>query len=74
MPIIKEAERFEPLWKEWDRKAQKEGLHSTFYTIDQNEYVGEWRNNKKDGKGVYKWVKKGQIYEGGKKITFQTFV
>lgn len=66
MPIIDETQQFQPLWKEWDKKAQKEGLHGTFYTINQNEYVGEWRNNKKDGKGVYKWVKKGEIYEGGK--------
>ena len=31
MPIIKQAQEFEPLWKGWDRKAQKEGLmaHST---------------------------------------------
>ena len=66
MPIIKQAQEFEPLWKEWDRKAQKEGLHGTFYTVNQNEYVGEWQDNKKEGKGVYKWVKKGEIYEGGK--------
>jgi len=66
--MIKQAQEFEPLWKEWDRKAQKEGLHGTFFTVNQNEYVGEWHNNLKEGKGVYKWLKKGEIYEGGKSL------
>ncbi|CAF0869810.1 unnamed protein product [Brachionus calyciflorus] len=56
--------QFEPLWKEWDKKAQKEGLHSTFYTNNKDEYIGEWHNNKKEGKGIYNWVSKGEIFEG----------
>ena len=57
-------EKYEPLWKDWDRKAQKEGLHATFYSTNKDEYIGEWHDNKKEGKGVYKWLKKGEIYEG----------
>jgi hypothetical protein len=64
MPFLKPIEKFEPLWKESDRKAQKEGLHSTFYSTNKDEFIGEWHNNKKEGKGVYKWLKKGEIYEG----------
>jgi len=64
MPFPKSIEKFEPLLNDWDRKAQKEGLHATFYTCDKNQYIGEWHNNKKEGKGIYKWVDKGEIYEG----------
>ena len=64
MPFLQPVEKFEPLWKDWDRKAQKEGLHATFYTTNQDQYTGEWRDNKKEGKGVYHWISKGEIYEG----------
>jgi hypothetical protein len=64
MPFLKPIEKFEPLWKEWDRKAQKEGLHATVFTTNKDQYIGEWHNNKKEGKGVYNWVSKGEIYEG----------
>ena len=64
MPFLKPIEKYEPLWKDWDRKAQKEGLHATFYATNKDEYIGDWHDNKKEGKGVYKWLKKGEIYEG----------
>ena len=64
MPFLKNQDKFEQPWKDWDRKAQKEGLHATFYTSGKNEYTGEWRDNKKEGKGIYNWIAKGQIYEG----------
>ena len=64
MPILKPIEKFQPLWKEADKKAQKEGLHSTFYTTNQNQYIGEWHDNKKEGKGIFNWIEKNQIYEG----------
>lgn len=64
MPFLKKEKQFQPLWKDWDRKAQKEGLHATFYTGGKDEYIGEWHDNKKEGKGVFNWVKKGEIYEG----------
>jgi len=64
MPILKPLEKSKQLWKAWDEKANKEGLHGTFYTTNQNQYVGEWHANKKEGKGVFNWIQKGEIYEG----------
>jgi hypothetical protein len=64
MPFLKPIEKFEPLWKDWDRKANKEGLHATFFQTNKDEYIGDWHCNKKEGKGVYIWVNKGEIYEG----------
>lgn len=64
MPILKPIEKFEPLWKEWDRKAQKEGLHATVFATNKDQYIGEWHNNKKEGKGVFNWLSKGEIFEG----------
>ncbi len=61
---IVKVDKYEPLWKDWDRRAQKEGLHATFYATNKDEYTGEWHDNKKEGKGVYKWTSKGEIYEG----------
>ncbi len=64
MPFLKTIEKYQPLWREWDTKAQKEGLHATFFMTNKDEYVGEWHANKKEGKGVYKWHSNSQIYEG----------
>lgn len=49
MPHIKEPKTREPLWKEWDYKAQKKGVHHTVYSVNGDEYTGDWSNNKKDG-------------------------
>ena len=64
MPFLKPIEKFQPPWKDWDKRAQKEGLHATFYTTNKDQYTGDWHDNKKEGKGVYNWVSKGEIYEG----------
>ena len=42
----------EQLWKSWDRKARKQGFHSTIYSSDGSQYKGEWKNDKKHGKSV----------------------
>lgn len=55
--------RREPLWKNWDRKAQKEGPHHTVYWTTGERYQGEWRDNKKHGKGTVIY-KNGDKYEG----------
>ena len=39
----------EQLWKIWDRKARKQGFHSTIYSSDGSQYKGEWKNDKKHG-------------------------
>jgi hypothetical protein len=49
MPIQKISKTREPLWKEWDKLAQKEGIRKTVYTKDSDEYTGEWKDNKKHG-------------------------
>ena len=50
MPITKYPKKSEPLWKEWDYKAQKKGVHHTVYSVNGDQYTGEWDNNKKNGR------------------------
>ncbi|KAM8816701.1 MORN repeat-containing protein 3 isoform 1-T1 [Rhynchonycteris naso] len=64
MPISKCPQKSEPLWKDWDRKAQKNGLRHHVYAVNGDRYVGEWKDNMKHGKGTQTWKKKGAIYEG----------
>ncbi|PAA54650.1 hypothetical protein BOX15_Mlig019695g1, partial [Macrostomum lignano] len=54
----------EPLWKEWDRKADKAGLRNTIYSVRGDEYTGEWEANKKQGRGTQVWKGTGAMYEG----------
>ena len=49
MPITKQPKKCEPLWKEWDFKAQKKGVHHTVYSVNGDQYTGDWNNNKKNG-------------------------
>ena len=49
MPITKQPKKNEPLWKEWDYKAQKKGVHHTVYSVNGDRYTGEWDNNQKNG-------------------------
>lgn len=64
MPLRKPVKYFQPFWKEWDRNAQKEGQRNTVYFVNGDQYTGEWKDNKKSGKGTYTWKKKGAIYDG----------
>ncbi|XP_070485168.1 MORN repeat-containing protein 3 isoform X3 [Equus przewalskii] len=77
MPISKCLLKSEPLWKEWDQKAQKNGLRHQVYAVNGDCYVGEWKDNMKHGKGTQIWKKKGGIYEGdwkfGKRDGYGTF-
>ena len=50
MPHIKETKKREPLWKEWDYKAQKKGVRHTVYSVNGDEYTGDWSDNKKEGR------------------------
>ncbi|XP_016415839.1 MORN repeat-containing protein 3-like [Sinocyclocheilus rhinocerous] len=54
----------EPLVKLWDKKAQKCGPHHTVYSVNGDQYTGEWMDNKKHGKGAQVWKKTGMIYDG----------
>ncbi|KAL7986648.1 hypothetical protein Chor_012931 [Crotalus horridus] len=77
MPIIKYPRRVDPLWHEWDRKAQKCGLRHTVYAVNGDRYIGEWLDNIKHGKGTQIWKKSGAIYSGdwkfGKRDGFGTY-
>ena len=53
MPILKQPKKREPLWREWDIKAQKEGIRAPVYSVSGDVYTGEWRNNKKEGKKIF---------------------
>lgn len=50
MPVVKYPRAAEPLWHEWDRKAQKHGLRHTVYAVNGDRYTGEWLDNLKHGK------------------------
>lgn len=52
MPLTKHPREIEPLWREWDRKAQKSGLRHTVYCVNGDQYTGEWLNNLKHGKTI----------------------
>lgn len=58
MPMLKEPKAKEPLWKDNDYKAQKKGIRNTVYSVNGDQYTGEWLNNLKDGKQV----KSNQIF------------
>ncbi|XP_075626229.1 MORN repeat-containing protein 3 isoform X3 [Balearica regulorum gibbericeps] len=64
MPIVKHPRATEPLWHEWDRKAQKCGLRHTAYAVNGDQYTGEWLDNLKHGKGTQVWKCTGAIYSG----------
>lgn len=49
MPMLKEPKAKQPLWKENDYKAQKKGIRHTVYSVNGDQYTGEWLNNLKDG-------------------------
>ncbi|PIK48108.1 putative MORN repeat-containing protein 3 [Apostichopus japonicus] len=68
MPHAKTPKQTQPLWKEWDYKAQKKGVRSTVYSVNGDEYTGEWLDNKKHGKGTQKWKKTGTLYDGDWKV------
>uniref|UniRef100_A0A8D0L802 MORN repeat-containing protein 3 n=1 Tax=Sphenodon punctatus TaxID=8508 RepID=A0A8D0L802_SPHPU len=64
MPIAKYPRLVDPLWYEWDRKAQKCGLRHTVYAVNGDRYIGEWLDNLKHGKGMQIWKRRGAIYSG----------
>ena len=56
MPITKQPKKNEPLWKEWDYKAQKKGVHHTVYSVNGDRYTGEWDKNQKNGESLARAV------------------
>uniref|UniRef100_A0A8C5UHB5 MORN repeat-containing protein 3 n=1 Tax=Malurus cyaneus samueli TaxID=2593467 RepID=A0A8C5UHB5_9PASS len=64
MPVVKYPRVRDPLFYEWDRKAQKCGLRHTIYAVNGDQYTGEWLDNLKHGKGTQIWKNTGAIYSG----------
>merc|ERR1712128_326305 len=65
MPFLKSGmRRKEPLWRERDRAAQKEGLRSTVYYVNGDHYCGEWSDNLRHGLGVMTYKKDKTQYTG----------
>ena len=52
------------LWKTNDTRAKKSGPHATVFWTNANTYAGEWRDNKKDGRGTFTCKDKKLKYEG----------
>ena len=46
-----------------DVKAQKNGAHRSVYWVSNTKYIGEWKDNLKDGFGIQIY-KNGDKYEG----------
>uniref|UniRef100_A0A3B4ABE1 MORN repeat-containing protein 3 n=1 Tax=Periophthalmus magnuspinnatus TaxID=409849 RepID=A0A3B4ABE1_9GOBI len=53
-----------PLSEQWHRLTQKSGLKHTVYSVSGDEYTGEWKDDKKHGKGAQVWKKGGAMYDG----------
>ncbi len=53
MPYKKIPRKKQPLWKDWDYKAQKKGVRNTVYSVNGDEFTGEWLDNKKHGESSY---------------------
>ena len=64
MPLSKQKVNTSPLWKKWDKEAQKYGLRHTIYAINGDKYIGEWNDNKKDGRGFLSFNRGHSIYKG----------
>ncbi|NWS13431.1 MORN3 protein, partial [Pachyramphus minor] len=64
MPIVKYPRAREPLYYEWDRRAQKCGLRHTVYAVNGDQYTGEWLDNLVHGKGTQIWKSTGAVYSG----------
>lgn len=64
MPFLKQPKSREPLWKENNVKANKSGVLHTVYSVNGDQYTGEWLNDMKDGKGTYEYKKSGCLYDG----------
>jgi hypothetical protein len=53
------------LWKTNDLRANKDANdHATVFWSNKNTYVGDWKGNKKDGRGTFTCKDKSLRYEG----------
>ena len=72
MPLRKQPREVEPLWREWDHKAQKSGQRHTVYWVSGDQFTGEWADNKKNGEQTKKYkyliLKKRRICLENKRV------
>ncbi|CAI9734557.1 Hypothetical predicted protein [Octopus vulgaris] len=64
IPVGRHTKTVQPLWAKWDELAQKNGVHHTVYSVNGDQFTGEWFNNMKHGKGTYRWKSSGNMYDG----------
>jgi hypothetical protein len=51
-------------WKIRDKLSEKNGPHATIYLINGDRYMGDWKDNKRHGKGTHFYSKSGNKYVG----------
>ncbi|XP_041826085.1 MORN repeat-containing protein 3 [Melanotaenia boesemani] len=64
MPVIKRSKKNLPNSTLKDLKSQKCGLRHTVFSVSGNKYTGEWRDDKKHGKGTQVWKRPAAVYNG----------
>ncbi|XP_059213298.1 MORN repeat-containing protein 3 isoform X2 [Centropristis striata] len=68
MPYFKTSQRNPPLSTLLDIQTQKCGQRGTVFSVNGNEYTGEWQDNKKHGNGTQGYGKyfynNSAVYEG----------
>uniref|UniRef100_A0A2A4J611 MORN repeat-containing protein 3 n=1 Tax=Heliothis virescens TaxID=7102 RepID=A0A2A4J611_HELVI len=63
MPFYHKPREFTPLLIAAEKKAKKNGLHHAIFTSRFDRYVGDWKNDLKEGMGRFLTIK-GKLYEG----------
>ncbi|XP_045491451.1 MORN repeat-containing protein 3-like [Colias croceus] len=63
MPFYRKPQNFIPLLIAAEKKAVKNGRHHAIFTSRFDKYVGDWKEDLKEGKGVYVTCT-GKLYEG----------
>ncbi|KAJ9595979.1 hypothetical protein L9F63_012800 [Diploptera punctata] len=53
MPFLKCRHKFIPFSTENEKKTYKTGLRHLLFNLECDKYIGEWKDNKKDGKGIF---------------------
>ncbi|XP_061783068.1 MORN repeat-containing protein 3 [Nerophis lumbriciformis] len=77
MPFIKTPPKAPPRSTLLENRSKKCGPRVTVYSVNGDEYTGEWLDNKKHGWGTQVWKKLGTIYNGewkcGKRDGYGTY-
>ncbi|KAI9093743.1 hypothetical protein DFS34DRAFT_256569 [Phlyctochytrium arcticum] len=53
-----------PKWKQKEIAALRNGPRASVYMINKDQYLGEWKDGLKHGKGIYTYAQTGAVYEG----------